>query len=128
MILTEERKKRLIELLENIPETNWGEIEKAIINQQPKVLEIHTYLQKMYEDDKFCLIANFFDNTDNKLDFIEFKDKRNRNNPKVSVWDNNRWWDGVLMGNPESTAILDGELLPIVQQFLRQILKPINND
>lgn len=122
MILNEERKQQLIEMLETIPESNWETIERIIKEQQPKELEIETYLQKMYEDDKFCLIANFEDGTDNNLSFIEFTDKRGKT-PIELVWDNDAWWLAVCDDEPESVALLDAELLPIVKQFLKQILK-----
>ena len=122
MILTEKRKEKLIKLLNNIPEQNWLEIEGFLLEQQPKKMEIDTYLQKMYEDDKFLLIATFEDGTDKQLDFIEFKDKRNGSKSEINVWDNDKWWYGVLDNKPESINLIDNELLPIVQQFLKQIL------
>ena len=124
MILTEEKHLRLCELLENIPESNWKAIESAIKEQQPKELEIYTYLQKLYEDDKFRLIATFEDGTDKKLDFIEFTDKREK--PfKEEVWDNDAWMKGVLSDVAESQSELDNELLPIAKQFIKQVI-PIN--
>tara|TARA_R110000796_G_scaffold146955_3_gene263694 strand:- start:1836 stop:2213 length:378 start_codon:yes stop_codon:yes gene_type:complete len=122
MILTEDKHLRLCELLENVPESNWDAIEDAIKEQQTKELEIFVYLQKLYEDDKFCLIASFTNGTDECLDFIEFTDKRNETSRIKIIWDNDRWWNGLLENTKESIAQLDAELLPIVQQFLKQIL------
>lgn len=121
MILTEQRKKQLVELIKNIPDEQWDKLIDTVNQHVPKELEIYTYLQKMYEDNKFRLIANFEDDTDTKLDFIEFTDKRK--NPSIEdIWDNDKWWDGIINNNRESIALLDNEALPIVQQFLKQVL------
>ena len=97
-----------------------------IREEKVEELEIYTYLQKQYEDDKFLLVATFEDETDTKIDIIEFTDKRKFNSVKEwvpEVWDNDKWFYAVATGNHEAKSEVDKEILPILEQFLKQILR-----
>ena len=68
-----------------------------------------------YETDKYCFVASRI-RKDESGEFypdiiITFTDKRsgNRDTWKEDYWDNNKWFKGILGGNPESLKSLDKE-------------------